>query len=244
MWLILSACIGSFLSVLAHRLPKMLDEEADGLEPTMTLSKPVSSCPNCGVPIKWYHNIPFLGFLLVHRGTPCCGQKLSVRYLWLEAVATAWGLLVWWQFNGDPLALWAWGLFGWTLLVAAVVDAKSQWLPDVFTLTLLWAGLVFSALGGEGEPLSYRVLAAAGVHLAMRGLAEAFKALRGIEGIGGGDLKLLAALAVWLPLTSVAHALLLSCALQAVWMLAAKSQKAAFGPSICLSGALVAVWLW
>ncbi len=240
-WLLLGACVGSFLSMVAHRLPLMLDALEQGKEPGLSLSSPGSSCAHCGTPIRWYHNVPFLGFLLVRRATPCCQQKLPWRYLGFEVAATAWSAAVWLLHQGSPLQMWAWAVFGWVLLVAAAIDARTQWLPDALTLLLLWAGLVYGALGGAELTLQQRVLGAAVVYAVLCGVAKAFRAWRGVDGIGGGDLKLLAALAVWLPPQGVAYVLLVGSLLQIVWMLAARSRQAAFGPALCAAGACVSI---
>lgn len=237
-WLLLGACVGSFLSMVAHRLPQILDAQERGEEPAISLSSPGSSCAHCGTPIRWYHNLPFVGFLLVHRATPCCGRRLPWRYLGFETAATLWALAVWLLYPGQPLQIWAWGIFGWTLLVAAVIDARTQWLPDVLTMGLLWVGLCYGALGGSDLPLDYRVLAVVVVYALGSFVSTVFVALRGKAGLGGGDIKLLAALAAWLPALLLSYVLLIGSALQLGWMLARGTSKAAFGPALCLAAIL------
>ncbi len=234
-WLALGACVGSFLSMLSYRLPRILDAQERGEQPSLTLNTPPSSCAHCGTPIRWYHNVPFLGFLLVRKATPCCRRPLPWRYLAFELAATAWAGFVWSHYHGSPLQVWAWSIFGWTLLVAAVIDAQTEWLPDVLTLFLLWVGIGYGALGGPELTLEHRTLAAIAVYLVLRGLAEGFKAFRGVDGLGGGDIKLLAGLAVWLPPVLVAHTLLVGSLLQIVLMLGLRRQRAAFGPALCVA---------
>lgn len=237
LWLLLGACVGSFLSMLAYRLPKILDAQERGEESLLSLNQPPSSCAHCGTPIRWYHNIPFVGFLLVRKATPCCSKPLPWRYLGFETAATLWAAWAWYQYHGSPLQVWGWSAFGWCLLAAAVIDAQSEWLPDVLTLFLLWVGLAYGAMGGPELMLEHRVFAAVGTYLALRALGEVFYALRGVEGLGGGDGKLLAALAVWLPPVLVAYTLLLGSLLQIIWMLSTRKQRAPFGPALCLAGA-------
>lgn len=243
-WLVLSACVGSFLSMVAYRLPLILDAEEKGEAPPMTLSAPASACAHCSTPLRWYHNLPFIGFLLVHRATPCCAKPVPVRYLAFEASATLWGALVWFHFHGAPLQTWAWSIFGWVMLVAAAIDARTQWLPDVLTLPLLWAGLVFGALGTGDVSLAYRIFAIVGVYLTLRAVAQGFFLLRGVHGLGGGDIKLLAALAAWLPLSSVAYVLLIGSALQLAGMALTRTRQSPFGPCLCVAavGCLLANW--
>ncbi len=238
LWLLLGACVGSFLSMVAHRLPQILDAQERGEEPAISLSSPGSSCAHCGAPIRWYHNVPFIGFLLVQRATPCCGRRLPWRYLGFEAAATLWALVVWLLYPEQPLEIWAWGLFGWILLVAAVIDAKTQWLPDVLTMGLLWAGLCYGAMGGSDLSLEYRVTAAVVVYVLGSLVSGLFTTIRGKVGLGGGDIKLLAALAVWLPALLVAYVVLIGSVLQLLWMLSRRTDKAAFGPALCAAAGL------
>jgi leader peptidase (prepilin peptidase)/N-methyltransferase len=130
------------------------------------------------------------------------------------------------------------------MLVAAAIDARTQWLPDVLTLPLLWAGLVFGALGTGDVSLAYRIFAIVGVYLTLRAVAQGFFLLRGVHGLGGGDIKLLAALAAWLPLSSVAYVLLIGSALQLAGMALTRTRQSSFGPCLCVAavGCLLANW--
>lgn len=243
-WLALSACVGSFLSMLVYRLPLILDEEHGGPECGLSLSRPASRCANCATPLRWWQNIPFLGFALSRVHKPCCDAVVPWRYLWLEAVATAWGLLVWLLFEGQIGQVWAWSIFGWFLLACAVVDARSQWLPDRLTVPLLWTGLVASVLGATLVSTEDAVLVAVATFASLSALNATFRALRGQDGLGGGDIKLMAAFACWMPPLMLAMVYLLANLGQVAWLLGNKRSSGPLGPSLCSSAAAVVLARW
>lgn len=230
--------------MLAYRVPKILDAQASGEDSSLTLSCPASSCFNCGVPLKWYLNLPFLGFFLSRKATPCCGIPLAWNYLLFESAAVLWAASVWFFFEGKPLDIWGWSIFGWVLLVAAYIDWRTQWLPDIFTLFLLWTGLVFTALGDSSANLPKQVLTVAGVYCVLTAFAWLFKLLRSIDGIGGGDIKLLAAFAAWLPLSGLPYVLLGGSCLQLFVMLLLRQKKSSFGPALCIAAVFVTFIHW
>lgn len=128
------------------------------------------------------------------------------------------------------------------LLVLALIDAHCGLLPDSLTLPLLWAGLLM-AWGGRGVGLHDAVLAAAAAYLSLRGLGVLFHACRGRAGMGGGDMKLLAALGAWLGWAPLPGVLLAACAAAVLFALLGRGLSAwrtslAFGPFLALSGAL------
>lgn len=238
-WALISLCAGSFMTVAAYRLPLMLDAWAEGHPCDVSLTRPGSFCPACLKPLAWYRNLPLLGFC-ISRLKPCCDSPVLLRYLALELCAVAWGVFAWWLHQDSALHVWGWSLFGWGLITCAAVDYRTQWLPDVLTLGLLWAGLAMLALGGDADLLVSRVLQVAGVYLGLTGLLWLYEVLRKVpQAMGGGDVKLLCALAAWLDPLALAHVLVLGSALQLAGMLALKKKQAAFGPALCLA-ALVA----
>ncbi len=199
LWLAFAACVGSFLSMLVHRLPLILDAQAEGREPPLSLSRPASHCPVCGHRLGLLENIPLLGWVLAGGRCRHCKTAIPVRYLALEAVSLGWaaGCLV--AFGASaPLAVIGWSVFGWFLLAAAVMDARSMWLPDVLTLGLLWAGLLFSLHPQAGVTPREAIVAAAAGWLALAALGGLWKLLRGVDALGGGDAKLLAAFGAWM----------------------------------------------
>lgn len=200
-------CVGSFLNVVIHRLPLMLErgwkmESADLLgvahdeTPTITLSTPRSRCPSCGHAIRWYENIPVASWLWLRARCSACHAPISARYPFIELATAALFGLVGWHFGAQPLAL-VWCGFCAMLVALAGIDWDTTLLPDNMTLPLLWAGVVAAALGWT-LPLSEAVWGAVVGYLSLWSVYWAFKLATGKEGMGFGDFKLLAGLGAWL----------------------------------------------
>ena len=205
---VLGLCIGSFLNVVIHRLPLMLErdwkqESAEllGLEPApttpLTLSTPRSRCPSCGHAIAWYENIPLASWLWLRGRCSACRSGISVRYPIIELTTGVLFALVGWHFGAQPAALLGCGLVA-TLVALTFIDLDTQLLPDVLTLPLMWAGIIAAARGWIPVTLGASVGGAVIGYLSLWFVAHAFRILRGKEGMGGGDFKLLAALGAWL----------------------------------------------
>jgi leader peptidase (prepilin peptidase)/N-methyltransferase len=200
-------CIGSFLNVVIHRLPLMLErgwkmESADLLgvaheaTPAITLSTPRSRCPSCGHAIAWYENIPVASWLWLRGRCSACRTRISARYPLIEIATAALFGLVGWRFGAEPTTL-VWCFFCATLVALAGIDWDTTLLPDNITFPLLWAGLVSAALGWT-LPLSESLWGAVTGYLSLWSVYWGFKLLTGKEGMGFGDFKLLAALGAWL----------------------------------------------
>lgn len=204
---LLGLCIGSFLNVVIHRLPQMMERAwrlesaellgvADPESPALTLAKPASRCPQCGHRIRWFENVPVLSWLLLRGRCSACKMPISPRYPLFE-IAT--GLLfasLAWRFGAQPTVL-AWCAFVAVLLALSGIDWDTTLLPDSLTLPLLWAGLVAAALGWT-LPLPTAVWGAVFGYLSLWSVYWLFKLTTGKEGMGAGDFKLLAALGAWL----------------------------------------------
>jgi leader peptidase (prepilin peptidase)/N-methyltransferase len=200
-------CVGSFLNVVIHRLPLMLErgwkmESADLLgvahdeTPAITLSTPRSRCPSCGQAIRWYENIPVASWLWLRARCSACHAPISARYPFIELATAALFGLAGWHFGAQPLAL-VWCAFCAMLVALAGIDWDTTLLPDNMTLPLLWAGIVVAALGWT-LPLGDAVWGAVVGYLSLWSVYWAFKLATGKEGMGFGDFKLLAALGAWL----------------------------------------------
>jgi leader peptidase (prepilin peptidase)/N-methyltransferase len=207
---VLGLCVGSFLNVVIHRLPKMLEQqwkldaaytlgqEVKEPEPAeqLTLSKPASRCPACGHQIRWYENIPVISWLALRGKCSACGTRISVRYPLIELLTAALFAGFGVQFGAQPTTL-LWCGFAAVLVAASAIDWDTTLLPDDLTLPLLWAGLVISALGWN-LPLSDALWGAVAGYLSLWSVYWLFKLATGKEGMGYGDFKLLAALGAWL----------------------------------------------
>jgi len=200
-------CIGSFLNVVIHRLPLMLErgwkmESADLLgvaheeTPAITLSTPRSRCPSCGHAIAWYENIPLASWLWLRARCSACKAPISARYPLIEVATAVLFALVGWRFGTEPVAL-LWCFFCAVLVALAGIDWDTTLLPDNLTLPLLWAGVASAALGWT-IPLADAVWGAIVGYLSLWSVYWLFKLTTGKEGMGFGDFKLLAALGAWL----------------------------------------------
>ena len=200
-------CIGSFLNVVIHRLPLMLErgwkmESADLLgvaheeTPAITLSTPRSRCPACGHAIAWYENIPLASWLWLRARCSACKAPISARYPLVEVATAILFALVGWRFGAEPVAL-LWCFFCAVLVALAGIDWDTTLLPDNLTLPLLWAALASAALGWT-IPLADAVWGAIVGYLSLWSVYWLFKLTTGKEGMGFGDFKLLAALGAWL----------------------------------------------
>jgi leader peptidase (prepilin peptidase)/N-methyltransferase len=252
---LLGLCIGSFLNVVIHRLPRMLErgwklESAELLgvkvdEPeAITLSKPRSRCPSCGHPIAWHENIPVLSWLWLRGRCSACKTRISARYPFVELLTGGLFALVAWRFGPTPTAL-LWCGFVAVLVALAGIDWDTTFLPDNLTLPLLWAGLVASALGWT-IPLGDAVWGATAGYLSLWSVYWLFKLTTGKEGMGFGDFKLLAALGAWLGLKMVLPIVLAASVIGAVVGIGMKlsanlreGRYVPFGPFLAGAGLLV-----
>lgn len=206
--------VGSFLNVVIHRLPLMMqarwEAEAAELQASLAgeaapaaqpqapfnLMVPRSRCPACGHHIGPLENIPVLSWLWLRGACRNCRTPISWRYPLVELLSAGLAVAAVWQF-GLSLGGVAAALFCAVLLVLALIDFDTQLLPDSLTLPLLWAGLLLN-LGPDGlAPLPDAVIGAAAGYLSLWSIYWLFKLLTGKEGMGYGDFKLLAAIGAW-----------------------------------------------
>jgi leader peptidase (prepilin peptidase) / N-methyltransferase len=252
---VLGLCIGSFLNVVIHRLPLMLEsgwrrESAELLDvkvdqgAPLTLSTPRSRCPSCGHTIAWHENIPLLSYLRLRGRCAACKTPISPRYPLVEVLTGALFAAVGWRFGATPVAL-LWCGFCAVLVALAGIDWDTTLLPDNMTLPLLWAGLVASALGWT-IPLGDALWGAVAGYLSLWSVYWLFKLATGKEGMGFGDFKLLAALGAWLGLKMVLPIVLAASILGAivgiVMKLAASLREGRyvpFGPFLAGAGLVV-----
>jgi leader peptidase (prepilin peptidase)/N-methyltransferase len=176
--------IGSFLAATLIRWPQ-----------NRSVRRGRSHCDSCGTALGIRDLVPILSWLLNRGRCRHCGAVIDRRHLAMEAGAALLGLTAI-AAHPFPEAI-ATALLGWWLFLIAALDLEHQWLPDRLTLPLIPAGLVVASLG-IGPDLADRVIGAAAGFLVLSALALLYRKLRGREGLGGGDPKLLAALGAWL----------------------------------------------
>jgi len=220
-----SLLVGSFLNVVIHRLPKMMEAEwasqcaelrGEVLPPATryNLWLPRSACPSCGHMITALENIPLLSWLWLRGRCSACGTAISARYPLVELFTALLSAAVAWKWGMSVQTLGAL-LLVWTLIALAFIDLDTTLLPDDLTLPLLWLGLLFN-LNGHFTSLSSAVIGAIAGYLLLWSVYWLFKLATGKEGMGFGDFKLLAALGAWLGWEMLPIIILLSSVVGAV----------------------------
>lgn len=204
---VLGLLVGSFLNVVIHRLPRMLEAdwqaqcaELRGDSPlviqTYNLWVPRSACPSCGHPISALENVPVLSWLVLRGRCRACHTGISFRYPAVELLAAGLSAAAAWKFGPAPGLAGAL-VFIWTLVALAFIDLDTTLLPDSLTLPLVWLGLLAN-LFGTFTTLQSAVIGAMAGYLVLWLVYWAFKLATGKEGMGFGDFKLLAAIGAWL----------------------------------------------
>ena len=204
--------VGSFLNVVIHRLPKMMEmrwasecaemnqtdaPEPAGEAPAFNLMVPRSRCPHCGHAIQWFENIPVASYMVLGGKCRSCRTPISLRYPGVELLTAA--LFSWcgWHWGLSWTAV-AWCGFSAALVALTFIDWDTTLLPDDITLPLLWAGLGAAALGITNTSLQDAFWGAVSGYLSLWLVYWTFKLITGKEGMGYGDFKLYAALGAWL----------------------------------------------
>lgn len=235
---VLGAIVGSFLGVVAERVPPMVMEE----EQDKNLLFPASHCPVCQHSLRPWENVPLISWLALRGRCSQCQAAIPLRLFLLELLcALFYGFTAGW--GADLLSLASLWLLMAFLLPLALIDAEHQLLPDCLTQPLLWAGLVCHALDHQ-LPLSDALYGAVAGYLSLWLLYWAFRLGTGREGLGYGDFKLLAALGAWcgwqaLPAIVLVAALL---GISGYFIFNRQTHSAiAFGPALALAG--VAIYL-
>jgi leader peptidase (prepilin peptidase)/N-methyltransferase len=252
---LLGLIVGSFLNVVIHRLPRMLEaewqaqcEELAGRDPAprpaYNLLVPRSHCPACHTPIRLPHLLPLIGWLLARGRCAACGVAIPTRYPLVEGLTALLFALAALQFGaGWTLAA---AMFVIAVLVALTfIDFDTQLLPDQLTIPLMWVGLAASLPAGRAPEALIGAIAG---YLSLWSVYWAFKLATGKEGMGYGDFKLLAALGAWLGWQALVPIVLIASVAGAVAGLAlmargnGRDTPIAFGPWLAIAGWAVMMW--
>ncbi|QGZ30015.1 prepilin peptidase [Stutzerimonas stutzeri] len=256
--LVLGLLVGSFLNVVIHRLPLMMqrDWRAQAREfldlpgepsATFNLVLPHSHCPHCDHEIRPWENIPLVSWLALRGRCSSCRAPISRRYPLVELLCGLLSAYVAWHF-GFSWEAGAMLLLTWGLLAMSMIDVDHQLLPDSIVLPLLWLGLIANQ-SGLFASLPDALWGAIAGYLSLWSVYWLFKLVTGKEGMGYGDFKLLAMLGAWggwqvLPLT-----ILLSSVVGAVLgTIMLRMQKAdtgtaiPFGPYLAIAGWIALLW--
>lgn len=246
---VLGAIVGSFLNVCIWRIPR--DE---------SIVRPGSKCPGCGTPIRFYDNIPLVSYLILRGKCRRCGQKISMRYPAVE-LFTALLFAAFSGLFGLSIELAAGLVFACLLVVISFIDLEFLIIPDVLSIGGLILGLLFSfarraPFFGQDLSIAFGSLPAIiqsllGVFIGggiLYAIAKLYEIVRRAEGMGGGDIKLLAMIGAFCGITGVVFALVAGSIIGALvgipFMLAkGKGAKYAipFGPFLSLGGLVYAV---
>ncbi|KAK43102.1 peptidase A24 [Caballeronia jiangsuensis] len=257
---VLGLVIGSFLTVVVHRLPVMLERawraevdsampeapkpSADPYPERFNLAVPRSACPHCKHVLRAWENIPVISYLALRGRCSACGARVSPRYPLVELASGVLAALSLYAYGPTWPALAAFGLCA-TLLTAGLIDYDTRYLPDVLTLPLLWAGLIVNFGAGGFATLHDAVTGAIVGYLFLWCVYWLFRLVRGVEGMGYGDFKLLAAIGAWLGWSALAQVVLIAAVAGAAFGIVATWRKRMrfeeplpFGPFLAAGGAI------
>lgn len=255
--------VGSFLNVVIHRLPKMMEadwrqqcieflhpEEATETSagaPRFNLVVPRSACPSCGHKISAVENIPVVSFLALGGKCKACRTPIGIRYPIVEVLTAALSVAVAWHFGVTWAAFFAL-IFVWSLVALTFIDADTTLLPDDITLPLLWLGLLVNSAGLFTDLRSAVIGAAAGYGF-LWAIFWCFKLATGKDGMGYGDFKLFAAIGAWLGWQMLPVVMLLSAVVASLVGIAGillygreKGAKLPFGPYLAAAGFIALIW--
>ena len=258
---VLAMLVGSFLNVVIHRLPIMMERDwreqcaelaaSEGPrvpEGRFDLVMPRSRCPACGAAITALQNIPIVSYLWLRGRCASCHAPISLRYPVIEALTAVLSGIVAWHF-GSGWETAAALLFTWTLLAVTFIDLDHQIIPDSLSLPLLWGGLALSLFhpraGAEVLFIapSTAIIGAVAGYLSLWSVYHLFRLVTGKEGMGYGDFKLLAALGAWLGWQQLPMIIILSALVGAVTGIALillqgrdRNVPMPFGPFLAAAG--------
>ncbi|KIE21181.1 methyltransferase [Vibrio sinaloensis] len=253
--------IGSFLNVVIHRLPKIMEREwrqecaesfpeynIEAPKGTYNLSVPRSTCPKCHTPIRIIDNIPVVSWLLLRGKCRQCDNPISARYPLIELLSGGLSFVVSYQlgFSYFTLALL---IFTFVLIAATFIDLDTMLLPDSLTLPLTWVGIALALFQISPISLQDSVIGAMAGYLSLWSVYWLFKLATGKEGMGYGDFKLLAALGAWLGWQQLPMLILFSSLVGLVFGLIQLRLKRQgidkafpFGPYLAIAGWISMMW--
>jgi len=261
---ILGLLVGSFLNVVIHRLPLMMEAEwrqqcaelnaaplvDAAAAPAINLMTPRSRCPHCGHAITALENVPVLSYLFLKGKCSACAKPISARYPVIEALSGVLTALVAWHFG------WSWQagaamLLTWALIALSVIDFDHQLLPDSITQPFIWLGLALSLFGSGGVFVDTRtsLIGALAGYMSLWLVYQLFKRLTGKEGMGYGDFKLFALFGAWLGWQLLPAIILLSSlvgAIVGIGLIVVRGRDRnlpiPFGPYLAAAGWIALLW--
>lgn len=253
--------IGSFLNVVIHRLPIMMEREwrqecsasfpeynISTPEDVYNLSVPRSTCPKCQTPLRVIDNIPVISWLFLKGKCHYCGNPISIRYPVVELLSGVLCFVITQQFGFSYFSI-AMLIFTFVLIAATFIDLDTMLLPDSLTLPLVWSGIVLALMQISPVSLQDSVIGAIAGYLSLWSVYWIFKLLTGKEGMGYGDFKLLAALGAWLGWQYLPMIILFSSFVGLIFGLIQLrlrkqgiEQGFPFGPYLAIAGWISMIW--
>lgn len=267
---LLGLCVGSFLNVVIHRIPLMMQyawrqecsqflaQQTDmpsaqtavltdivAKDVPITLSTPASRCPHCAHKIKWYENIPLISWLVLRGRCSDCKAAIGVRYPVVELVTALLSGLVIYHFGVTATGLSALVLV-WTLIALTGIDFDTQLLPDRLTFPLAGLGLAVNSQGWFVTP-TQSIWGLLLGFLSLWIVVKIFYLITKKHGMGQGDFKLLAVLGAWLGPAMLPLIILLSSVLGSIVGIIlmkkqGESKPFAFGPYIAIAGIIALLY--
>jgi len=259
--LILGLLVGSFLNVVILRLPasmqhdwkiqcrELLELKSDKSEiPPGNIVYPASHCPRCKAPLKWWHNIPIVSYILLRGKCHACQETISMRYPLIETATAILTLLAGLTFPETAILPWVLVLL-WALITMAAIDFDTQLLPDILTLPVMWLGLIFSTTSASFVTPTDSIIGAAAGYMVLWTIYQLHHRLTGREGMGYGDFKLLALIGAWLGWDKLPFVLLISAGTGMVITLLMmllknhdKHRAVSFGPYLAIAFLISLFW--
>lgn len=260
--LFIGLCVGSFLNVVAYRLPLMMERDwklechefleleqpelKDRLK-SLNLATPSSACPNCGHQLRFWENIPVISYIFLKARCSSCGTRISLQYPAVELITGITSLLAA-NVYGVTIQTAAALFFTWVLIALTLIDLKKQLLPDNITLPLLWLGILLSLFGVYTD-LTSSVIGAMAGYLLLWSVYQLFKLLTKKEGMGFGDFKLLGALGAWAGYSYLPQIILVSSVVGSfagismlIFGRTKQQQPIPFGPYLAVAGWIALLW--
>jgi len=265
---IFSLVIGSFLSMLVYRIPIILFRSwyqecqlflkeyipKKHQQQTMNIALPRSHCPACEHPLKWYYNIPLLGYIIQRGRCRFCQQRIPLRYPIIEILSVILPLICLWQF-GLSFKFYLSVIFSWCIILQSYIDLAHQIIPDQITIPMIWLGLCLN-LENTFTDIHSAVIGAVAGYLFLWIFAKLFHLITKKEGMGHGDFKLLSMIGAWVGWQFLPIVILLSSftgAILGIIILLIKKQHKntpfPFGPYLAVAGWLTllfgqTIWGW
>lgn len=256
----IALCIGSFLTVVIYRLPKILERKWQAeckdflasapraaTSSDLSLYLPSSHCPRCEKKLKWRHNIPLISFICLRGRCAYCHVSIKSYFLIEFVTLTLW--LTMFYIYGMTLQFFA-SVTACTFLIAlAYIDQREKILPDELTMGMLWAGLIFNSFDLFTD-ITSAVFGAVGGYAVFLFIKQSFRLVSGKHGLGQGDLKLLAAIGAWLGWDALPGVVLIASVSGIFTSLPLiilkrrnRKEEIAFGPYLAFAGVIGLIYI-